>query len=75
MPVQRGLYAYSIHGRTRTGAIINYPAFLQSLGAARNLRCDAATINQKIPSCSSETFDSLARCGSCDSWQEVLMNR
>lgn len=43
--VQRGLYAYSIHGRGRSGEIIDYLAFVRALAAAPSpLR--RATINQ-----------------------------
>jgi hypothetical protein len=43
--VQRGLYAYSIHGRNRTGEIIDYSALIQALAAARSV-LRRATINQ-----------------------------
>ncbi len=43
--VQRGLYAYSIHGRGRSGEVIDYTAFVQSLAAATSV-LRRAIINQ-----------------------------
>ena len=43
--VQRGLYAYSIHGRGRSGEVIDYTGFVQSLAAATSV-LRRAIINQ-----------------------------